>query len=108
MTTTRRKSRPPEGGDRTAALETSTPDAAACERPQTGIDRNQIITTRAVVSNEKGFHVTLTLVGMPDGGERRRWLEQLLFGRYRPNTIPETAGGSEPPAGLVVEPIETN
>ena len=104
MTTTQRQSRPPEGGDPTAASEIEPPVAAVCEQPQTAseIAHSEIIATRVDVSSEKGFEVTVTLVGMRDGGERRRWLEHLLFGQRRPDTIVEEIDYRELPSGIGV------
>ena len=79
---------PPEGGDPTATLEIA-PSAAARNRTQTtsGAAHNNIISTSK--SFEHGFHVTVTLVGKPDDGRRRRWIESMLFGRYRLGSAPE-------------------
>ncbi len=77
----RQKEPPPVGGDPTAATEIE-PSAAAHE-PESypGASHADSSVLARYESNEAGFHVTLTLIGQPDGGARRRWLEQMLFGR---------------------------
>ena len=79
---------PPEGGDPTATLEIA-PSAAVRNRSQTSseIAYTNIIATQE--SFEDGFHVTVTLIGKPDDGRRRRWIEHMLFGRYRLGTGPD-------------------
>ena len=77
---------PPVGGDPTAATELG-PSAAAHEpESDPGASCSDSNVLAVYESNECGFHVTLTLIGQPDGGARRRWIESVLFGRYRLGT----------------------
>lgn len=87
----RQNESPPVGGDPTAATEIE-PSAAAHE-PESypGASCSDSSVLAVYESNESGFHVTLTLIGQPDGGARRRWLESMLFGRYRLGTAQDDA-----------------
>ena len=96
---------PPKGGDPTATLEIG-PSAAVSKKPQAEAAYTDIIPARVEVSNEMGFRVTVTVVGAPDEGERRRWLERLLFGRYRLDTILEEIDYPEPPSGVGAKPVK--
>lgn len=102
-----KKRPPPEGGNLTPDDELKNPSEMR-EGPQQDDEAayTDIIPTRTTVSNERGFEVTVIEVGLPDGGERRRWLEQLLFGRYRLDTILEEIDYPDPPpSGVGAKPI---
>ena len=96
-----RKTKPaPEGADHTAALEIE-PSAAAHERSWAGPKIANAYDTEpthgsstvhhsrpdepgwSTFSVVDGIQVRVRVVGRPDGGARRRWLQQLLFGSDR-------------------------
>lgn len=96
-----KKEPPLEGGDPTATDEIGH-STAVSNRSQTTSETayTNIISTHE--SFEDGFRVTVTLVGKPDDGSRRRWLEQMLFGRYRLGSMPDQPDDLDFPSGVEV------